>query len=443
MTPDLLQAELDRLQSVGRLPSAVAGVLRDGRLGWTGSTGTTPGDDPVDVQYRIGSLTKTFTAAAVMQLRDEGSLALDQPLGEVVPESGYAAATLRALLSHTSGMQSEPVGPWWERSPAVDLGPLLAANDGSGAVAGAGDYFHYSNLGFALLGAVVARLRGTTWWDVVHDRLLEPLGMGRTTYLAEGSAAQGYSVDHFAGTLTEEPYQDTGAMAPAGQAWSTLGDLARWAGFLASGHPDVLPPATLQEMATPVPPAADYGLGLRLLPAAGRRLVGHTGGMPGFQASLFVDPRQGDGVVGLANATIGFGPDTLPGRLLEPAVAPGGRPWTPTQAVPGPVRPLLGLWFWGNTAIEARWHNERLQLRLAQGDALSDEFELLGERLTGVSGYHRGETLQVHTRAEGSVSHFECATFVYTRTPYDRSVPVPGGHPDRSRVSGRARPSSC
>ena len=84
-----------------------------------------------------------------------------------MPETGYADATVRDLLAHVSGMQSEPVGSWWERSPGVELDALLAANDGSGAVAGPGEYYHYSNLGFALLGEAVARLRGATWWDVV------------------------------------------------------------------------------------------------------------------------------------------------------------------------------------------------------------------------------------------------------------------------------------
>ena len=95
-----------------------------------------------------------------MQCRDDGLLSLDDPIGTVLPESGYADATIRGLLAHVSGMQSEPVGPWWERNPGVDAAELLAANDGSGAVFGPGEHYHYSNLGFALLGEAVARLRG-------------------------------------------------------------------------------------------------------------------------------------------------------------------------------------------------------------------------------------------------------------------------------------------
>ena len=159
-----------------------------------------------------------------------------------------------------------------------------------GACCEPGTAFHYSNLGFGLLGEVVARLRREGWWALVQRRLLGPLGMSRTSYHPEAPHAQGSSVDHFAGTLHEEPHQDTGAMAPAGQLWSTVADLARWLDFLATGRPDVLARETLLEMAPPSAPATDYGLGLRrLTDVTGRVLVGHTGSMPGFLATAFID----------------------------------------------------------------------------------------------------------------------------------------------------------
>jgi CubicO group peptidase (beta-lactamase class C family) len=426
MNPELWQARLGALQSEGRLPSVVAGVLRGGELEWTGAAGEVPGD-PNDRQYRIGSITKTFVAVAVLRLRDAGELDLDDPVGRFVPDTGYASSSIRALLSHTSGMQSEPTGPWWERSPGPDFPTLVARNDGSGAVAGPGDFFHYSNLGFALLGEVVARAGGTTWWEVVATEVLGPLGMARTTYHPAPPHAQGYSVDHFAGTLTPEPHQDTGAMAPAGQLWSTLGDLARWASFLSSGHPDVLGRATLSEAARPVPPAADYGLGLRVVECGGRRLVGHTGSMPGFLASLFVDPESGDGTVAAANATTGLDTARVPQLLLSEDPVGLQGPWVPTDEVPVPARELLGLWFWGNTATELRWSNGRLELRSLGRSEGVDRFELQNSRIVGTEGYHRGEELHVVRNGDGSISHLDIATFIHTRTPYDPAAPIPGG----------------
>lgn len=422
-----LQACVDGYQAAGRLPSVVAGVLRRGVLVEVAGAGDVPGPDPADVQYRIGSITKTFVAVAVLQCVADGLLALDDPIGAAVPGTGYADATVAGLLGHVSGMQSEPVGPWWERSPGVGLDDLLAANDGTGAVAGPGEYFHYSNLGFALLGEAVARLRGQSWWDVTRSRILEPLSMGRTTYLPSGPYAQGFSVGHFDGTLTREPHQDTGAMAPAGQAWSTVGDLAKWARFLAQGDPAVLDRETLGGAYRPG--QGDYGLGFRVVEAHGRRLVGHTGSMPGFLASLFVDPGTGDGSVLLTNATTGLVTDAVPARLLGDGPVDPVAPWTPTVRVPDALAGVPGVWFWGNTAFELRWHDERLEVHSLALQNRQDVFEVRGDRVVGVAGYHRGETLHVVRRGDGSVSHLDCATFVYTRTPYDPEVAIPGGHP--------------
>ncbi|MDP9822960.1 serine hydrolase domain-containing protein [Nocardioides massiliensis] len=414
------QALVDRLQAGGRLPSLVLGVLRDGELAWSGGAGDLVG--PVEqTRYRIGSITKTLVAVAILRLRDAGLLDLDDPLRRHLDAAAYGEVTVRQLLAHTGGLQSEPVGPWWERSPGVDRDRLLAANDGSGAVTAPGSWFHYSNLGHALLGAVLEEVRGRGWWEVVAAEVLAPLGMDTTSYDACAPHAQGYSVDHFLGTTLEEPHHATGAMAPAGQAWSTIADLARWARFLSLGHPDVLAETTLAEMARRQPPAPAYGLGVRLLDVDGRTWVGHTGSMPGFLASCFVDRTNGDGVVALANATIGLPTADLPRLLCEDPAAGSCEPWRPTTVVPPLVAELAGLWFWGTTAVELRWSNDRLELRTLANGVHSDTFVLAEDgAVRGVEGYHRGEVLQAHRDPTGRVEHLECATFRYTRTPYGR-----------------------
>ncbi len=409
------QAVLDRYQAERRLPSIVAGVLEGPDLVWSGSAGA-PTD--TDTQYRIGSITKTMTALLVLQCRDDGLLDLDDPVERFLPGTSYGSVSVRELLSHTSGLQSEPLGQWWERSPGVPFDDLVAANPGSGAVFGNGEHYHYSNLGFGLLGEVVARLREEAWSSLVESRLLAPLGMTRTSYLPQSPYATGLSVHHLEGTLTEEPLHDTGSMAPAGQLWSTLDDLARFAGFLSGGDPEILSPQTLTEMRQPVPPAVDYGLGVRLLPYAGGVFAGHTGSMPGFQSAAFADPLNHVGVVALTNATTGFSGTELTMALIGDRTPGRIRPWVPTQDVPDWARELLGYWHWGNSAYEVRWSDERLEWRdLARG-ALAEQFGLLDDRITGLAGYHHGETLHVVRRADGTVDHLECATFVYTRTPY-------------------------
>jgi len=443
VTARRLQAILAAEQARARMPSLVGGLVRDGGLAWSGAWGKHTGSAPPtpDTQYRIGSITKTMTAVLVLQLRDEGRLDLGDPLDRHLPGVGYGDCTIRQLLSHASGMQSEPAGSWWERSPGVTYEQLAGAVDDHAAPFALGATFHYSNVGFGLLGEVVARLREETWWEAVRGRIVQPLVLARTTYFPDPPAATGYSVHHFAGTLTEEPAQDTGAMAAAGQLWSTLGDLATYATFLVDGYDDVLPRSSIEEMCTPQSGSAAagtkgvHGLGLRLVSGESGTLVGHTGSMPGFLAGLFVDPVRRTGGLCLANGTAGLRCEGLPTDLLaelersEPTVVPA---WTPTTELPEVVREVLGLWHWGNTALTFSFDGrDVVAVPLATGEAAYRFRPRSDGTLVGTSGYHHGETLQVMRDEGGHVNHLVCATFVYTRVPYDHSAPVPGGVPGR------------
>jgi D-alanyl-D-alanine carboxypeptidase len=438
LTGHRLLARLAAAQSAGRLPSVVGAVVRDGTPAWAEAYGgpAVLGHDPLDVQYRIGSITKTMTAVLVLQLVRDGRLGLDDPASVVLGDVGYADRSIRSLLAHSSGMQSEPVGSWWERSAGLTFEELAAANDGSGAVFAPMQQFHYSNLGYALLGEVVARLHGRSWWECVQTLLLDPLAMTRTSYLPSGAAAQGYSVHPYAGTLVEEPATDTGAMAPAGQVWATIQDLATYASFLLAGHPEVLDDAWLGTAFVPQSGEGDaglsyaHGLGFQMFPGGSGTLVGHSGSMPGFLAACLVDRKRRTAGVVLANATTGHSPVALATALVEelercePTLAP---PWTPTETVPPELVDVLGVWHWGNTPIVLAMEGDELVGR-KDGEE-KHRFRVVDGRVVGRSGYHAGETLHVVRREDGSVSHLDIATFIHTRTPYDPDVPVPGGHP--------------
>jgi CubicO group peptidase (beta-lactamase class C family) len=431
---DLLLA---RAQHGGRLPSVAAGVVRDGSLVWTSALSALDGFEAgPDVQYRIGSITKTLVAVLVLQLRDEGRLDLNDPLERHLPGVAYGDRRLRDLLAHSTGMHSEPAGAWWERSPGVSFDDLAASLEDADAPFAAGETFHYSNAGFALLGEVVARHRGTGWWAQVQQRILEPLGMARTSYLPQPPHATGWSVHHFANTLTAEPAHDARAMAPAGQAWSTVEDLARYAGFLLEGHDEVLSRSTLEEMATAQSGARDsalaaaHGLGLQLSRAGSGMLLGHTGSMPGFLAGLFVDPARRTGAAVVANATVGLRPEAFCVELLETLEECEGtqpRPWRPVADVPVPVQEVLGLWHWGNTAHAFSWTGREVEVtRLATGGRVFAFLPQPDGTFLGTAGYHHGERLRVVRNDDGSVNHLVCETFVYTREPYDPSAPIPG-----------------
>src|SRR4029450_12565779 len=193
-----------------------------GALVYFCGAGDRPAPDP-ETQYRIGSISKSLTAAVVLALRDRGALTLDQPLATHLPEAGVdvGALWLRQLLGHVGGLQREPDGLWWERSAGGDLAALLArvGPDKLGLPAYRG--YHYSNLAYGLLGGVIARVTGDDWMTAVRERLLDPLGMGRTGYTPIEPFARGYVVHPWQGTLREEPRHDAGALAPARQLRAT------------------------------------------------------------------------------------------------------------------------------------------------------------------------------------------------------------------------------
>jgi len=159
-----LSAEVADAQRSWRTPGLSVGVARESELAWSSHVGLARLDPPTpahdDTQVMIGSITKSFTAVLVMQLRDEGRLDLEDPLGTWLPESRHASMTVRRLLSHTSGLQREPVGHLWENLDAPDVDRLVAELEDAEQVLPPHHAFHYSNLAFALLGQVVERLRG-------------------------------------------------------------------------------------------------------------------------------------------------------------------------------------------------------------------------------------------------------------------------------------------
>jgi CubicO group peptidase (beta-lactamase class C family) len=386
----------------------------------------------------MGSITKTFAAVCIMRLRDEGRLDLSDPLERHMLGTALGGATIAQLLSHASGLQAETDGPWWERTPGSDWPALTASLTPASLRHPAGRRFHYSNIGFAILGELVTRLRGISWSDAVRVELLEPLGMSRTTTRPVAPYAPGLAVHPWADVVLPEPEHDAGAMAPAGQLWSTVADLSRWAAFLGGDTAGLLSIDTLAEMREPLviddrpgaPWTNAYGLGLQVSNVDGRRFVGHSGSMPGFLAALQVEVETRDAVVALTNTTAGLSVE-LPGdllRMLREHEPPPIAPWAPSPTS-AEILELAGVWLWGP------WP---LLLRVQAGGALrldplgmpgrSSRFRPSGDGTwTGLDGYYAGETLRVVRRPDRSISHLDLASFVLTRAPYDPGTGIPGG----------------
>ncbi|MFJ4368646.1 serine hydrolase domain-containing protein [Streptomyces chartreusis] len=428
-------------QAEGRAPSMVAAVVRGGRAVWHGSRTSVDGHGPDEhVQYRVGSITKTFTAVLVLRLRDEGLLALGDPLEKHLPGTGAGEATIAELLAHASGLAAESPGPWWERTSG-SLRPELSDVLGEQPfLHPSGRRFHYSNPGYTLLGALVEKLRGAPWEDVLRQEVLEPLGLTRTSAQPQAPHAGGWAVHPWADVMLPEPVEDLGRMAPAGQLWSTTADLARFAAFLIQGDDRVLGSESLREMRTPTAAmeAADvasgyaYCLGLELRHQDGRALIGHSGSLPGFLACLTVSVEDDLAAVVLANCTSGPLLFTVAADLVrivaeaEPRIP---EPWRPMRDVDPAVLELAGQWYWGTHAFALRLTADGLvSLEPLPGKGRGSRFRPNGDGTwTGLEGYYAGELLKAVRRPDGTVDHLDLGSFVFTRQPYDEGAAVPGG----------------
>jgi CubicO group peptidase (beta-lactamase class C family) len=433
--PERLTARLEQrlrgVQREKRAPSISAAVIRDGELIWETAVGVADVEADLeatpDTQYRIGSITKTFTAAAIMQLRDAGKLDLEDTLDRHV-EGAAHTPTIRRLLSHASGLQRETQDDSWLTLRFAPPDELLETLEQAELVLPSGARFHYSNLAFALLGIVVERVSGVPYMDYVRERLFEPLGLTRVSFEPDPPAAKGYLAQPYADGVWDTIGVETGAWAAAGQLWGTAGDICRWGAFLADPDESVLTSSSAEEMRT-VQAIADhdrwlsgYGLGLGLTRDGDRILAGHGGSMPGFIATLGFSAKEKVVVAALTNESEAdiseLGVELLATTVDEWPVAP--ETWRVGEPPPDDVVPLLGIWFMEASRLVFRWREGKLEARF---DGIPDwrpssVYEREAEdRWRTVSGPEQGEALRIERADDGSVEKLVWAGYPVTREP--------------------------
>jgi CubicO group peptidase (beta-lactamase class C family) len=424
-----LGAVLRERQRTARLPGIVATLQRRGETLWSDAIGLADVEAAIplstDHALRIGSITKTFTAVLVLQLRDEGRLSLDDRLGDHLPGTAHPDLRIGHLLAHASGLQREPPGEVWDTLVLPDADGLARDLHTAEAVLPPGRRWHYSNLGFALLGAVVARLRGAPWEDVLAERLLRPLGLERTGLTAGDPGALGYLVDPFSEAVTHEPDVDLRATSAAGALWSTVDDLARWSAFLAEPDPAVLDPRTAAEMHE-VQIMADeqrwslgWGLGLMLWRRGDRLYAGHGGAMPGFRAAIAHDRTSGLSLAFATNGSTGVG-ESFAVDLIDLAVrelpddAPAWRPSTPPSELDG----LLGRWWSEGDELVFAWRGGRFEVTSVDAPPTAAPLVLVADgpdRFRVESGNEQGELLRVVRDGDGRVVECFLATYPVRR----------------------------
>jgi serine-type D-Ala-D-Ala carboxypeptidase/endopeptidase len=413
--------ELDQARRTLRAPGLSWGVIVDGAVVASGASGVarvgeaTPVDE--DTVFRIASMTKSFTALAVLALRDEGKLSLDDPAGKYIqelatmplPTRDAPAITVRHLLTHSAGFPED--NPWGDRQLAQPRDTLLSwVRAGLPFSTTPGTAYEYSNYGFALLGQIVARASGMPYRDFVTTRILRPLGMTSTFWdpadVPAGRRAQGY---RWNGSSWEEeiPLAD-GSFGAMGGLLTSGRDLGRYIAFMLSAWPPrddadngPVKRSSVREMQqgqrfasltakaatdtlpmTAVTRAYAYGLN-SASDCSYRFIVSHGGGLPGFGSNMTWLPEYGVGVYVMANVTYA-GPGGAARAVLDRlnatgALKPRDLPASPSLlAVRERVVSLVNGWK-DETLIDIAADNLLLDRALAtRRDALTALHQRLG-----------------------------------------------------------------
>ncbi len=324
---ELARTWLEAQRAYARIPGISAAVVYGDETLWSGGYGqadvASGRPAGADTLYSICSLSKLFTSIAVMQLRDEGKLRLDDPVGRHLPwfrlktAQGEGDVTIEGLLTHASGLPQEPEYAYWSAPDfAMPTREDFIAKGGSiEALYAPEQHFQYSNLGFTLLGEIVAAESQKPYAAYVQSGILGPLALASTTPDIPESQrgrrlASGYSSLDREGKRAPIPFFTMKGVAPAAGFASDANDLARFASWqlrlLARGGTDVLKATTLSEMQRIhwVEPDFDtlWGLGFRIWKNDTKLLAGHEGSCPGYRSAILVGASDRVGVVFLSNA---------------------------------------------------------------------------------------------------------------------------------------------
>jgi D-alanyl-D-alanine carboxypeptidase len=316
-----------------------------------------------DTVFRLGSITKQFTATVILQLTQEGRLSLDDPLSRFLPDYPAPAArvTVRQLLNHTSGIQSYTGIPG-----AMDEANTSRARTTDEMIAWfrdrpmqfqPGTRWAYNNSGYVLLGAIIERVTGRPWHEAVAERITRPLNLASIRYGVEEPAIPNMARGYTGGDGDPRPAQAIHMSVPhaAGALTGTVRDLATWADALHNGR--VVNAASYAQMIRPTElpggRTEQYGFGIGPALIRGRPVIGHNGGIPGFNTESFYAPDDGIFIAVFANSdTPATHPSLVIRRLMAIAMGRPYREFTRTTVDMASLEPLLGVYRTADGAAE-------------------------------------------------------------------------------------------
>jgi CubicO group peptidase (beta-lactamase class C family) len=375
-TPGIAVAITDRDRCLG--------VVVDGLASVESGAPVTP-----DHRFQIGSISKGFTALAVLQQVEEGRIELEAPVTRYLPwfevRTSFSPITVHHLLSHTAGIVTGT-------DLAGDAIPEVWALRETETGFAPGERFHYSNTGYKALGLVLEAVTGRPWWETVLERVMAPIGMGSADVVITDEARARLAAGHRS-PLSDRPWQSRHGWEASpwfesftadGTICATAEELTAFARLLLNGGEGVVTGSSFERMTTPVIsvpewPEDHYGYGVRRIVEDGRTLLGHSGGMIGFSAYLLAHPASGRGVVALTNSAFGYPYLVAAFAIACLAAEAAGEPMPEVPDPPDPHR------IEGAGELEGIYGDDAGEFRVAaEGDGCRIEVD--GIRATLVAG---------------------------------------------------------
>jgi len=436
----LLEAWIDAKLAYDKIPGISLGFVVDQDLVWSKGYGY------ADLQrkapatpktlYSICSISKLFTSIAVMQLRDEGKLQLDDPIAKHLPwftmkpfDPDSPPVTIRGLLTHSAGIPREADQPYWTgpdfRFPSRE--DVIKGLSNQSMLYPSSRYFQYSNLGLTLAGQIVEQVSGKPYADYVRENILGPLHLGSTTpeipVNEQGKLlAVGYGTLSREGERPTMPVFQARGIAPAAGFASNVEDLARFASWqfrlLVKGGQEVLKASTLREMQRVQWMDPDWktswGLGFTVMRWENRTVVGHGGSCPGFRTELALLTDEKIAGIAMVNA-MGVDPNDFVLqmiKILSPALqkikdSPGQG-----KAADPALQKFAGLYrsAWGEVAIIV-WEDGLAAVELPGGNPLEGMEKMKwveGLRFQRIrSNGEPGEEITFEVASDGRVLRFK------------------------------------
>ncbi|HET9356148.1 MAG TPA: serine hydrolase domain-containing protein [Sphingomicrobium sp.] len=340
-------------------PGAAAIVMDDGKVVYATGRGLADVSSkrPIgpDTVFRLGSITKQFTAALVLQLVEEGKLSLSDPLSKFLPDYPKPGAdtTVAQLLNHTSGIQSYTGIAGWMAGPkparAVTTESLIAEFKDMPSEFDRGTKWDYNNSGYVLLGAIIEKVTGKAWHEALAERITRPLGLTSIRYGVGEEKVPGMATGHTLDDKKVVPSRPIHMSVPhaAGALLGNVRDLAKWSHAL--HHGKVVKSETYRQMITKTRlgdgTEHPYAFGLRHEDVRDRKAIGHGGGIFGFSTYALYVPSEDVFVAVLTNSDAPQTPPSIATQRLAALAINNPYPsFARTNVAPAAIEPLFGLY---------------------------------------------------------------------------------------------------